>query len=366
MKKRLLIVISACLVTTACRAGVIRHDVDDSLYLQLAAEPRYASVGKVGVSGARASGNLVSDRWVLTAAHVVEDITDWVEFTIDSRTYQGDEWYVHPQWSGDVAQADDVGIFRLDTPIGDIEAARLYLSDDEVDRIATVVGYGQTGDGQTGATLPFGTKRAGKNLIGGLGGVAGYPDQVILADMDYPDPQAEGKAISLDLEYLAAPGDSGGGWFVQIDGETQLAGITSFAFAWDQEIDFDYGDLMAATRLGQYLRWIDDFIDIPGFFVHHPGDVNDDNAADTADLSVMLQNFDTYRQGWGFGDIVDDDFVDTADLASLLQNLGNVYTGGETAGLGVSASGSQVPEPVTIAMLGMGVLALIRLRRSGR
>ena len=58
----------------------------------------------------------------------------------------------------------------------------------------------------TGAYTPAGTKRAGQNLIGGLGDVIGYSDQILLADFDYPDPNATGKNIALDLEYCAAHG----------------------------------------------------------------------------------------------------------------------------------------------------------------
>ncbi len=57
------------------RAGVIRNDVNDSVYTSLAAQSVYDSVGFLrwneGASGYIASGTLIAPEWVLTAGHVV-------------------------------------------------------------------------------------------------------------------------------------------------------------------------------------------------------------------------------------------------------------------------------------------------------
>ena len=94
-------------------AGTIRHDRSDQLYLNLATESQYAAVGRFdwtipGGSGL-ASGTLINDQWVLTAAHVADDATGTtLQFTVGGQTYQGVESIIDPNWTGDVSQAGDL------------------------------------------------------------------------------------------------------------------------------------------------------------------------------------------------------------------------------------------------------------------
>ncbi|MCK9290784.1 MAG: hypothetical protein WCR58_09245 [Bacteroidales bacterium] len=55
-------------------SGIIRHDVDEKAYLELAAEKQFDCVGRV-FKDTTASGScvLISDRFVLSAAHVFID-----------------------------------------------------------------------------------------------------------------------------------------------------------------------------------------------------------------------------------------------------------------------------------------------------
>ena len=317
-------------------AGTIRHDRSDQLYLNLAAESQYAAVGRFdwtipGGSGL-ASGTLINDQWVLTAAHVADDATGTtLQFTVGGQTYQGVESIIDPNWTGDVSQAGDLALVRLNRPVASVTAARLYTGTDELGQVATIVGFGQTGTGLTGAYLSAGTKRAGNNLIGGLGDVIGYSDHSFLADFDYPDPNATGKAVALDLEYLAAPGDSGGGWFIDVGGQTYLAGVTSFGYATDGDLNFGYGDIMGATRIGDYMSWISSIVSIP-----IPGDYNGDGTVNAADY-VVWRETDGTPQGYN----------------TWRASFGQASSSGSGAIANVA-----VPEPTAIVLLVMGALEL--------
>jgi hypothetical protein len=73
---------------------------------------------------------------------------------------------------------------------------------------------------------------------------------------DFDDPRLVNRYDPLsrpqDLEYQLAPGDSGGGLF--IDG--RVAGVNSFISATDGNTDADYGDLSYTVRVSSHIDWI--------------------------------------------------------------------------------------------------------------
>ena len=252
----------------AVQAGTVRDDVDDSQYTTLAALSEYASVGSLqyeqNALNCQASATLIASRWVLTAAQVTTGSTG-MTFTIDGGTYDASQIVSHPNWDGQVGtNGYDIALVRLTAPVTSVGPAIRYAGTAELGATATIVGYGMTGTGVTGATLSGGTKRAGQNVLDSLGVAGNY----LMADFDNPSAAAEstwGSSTPLALEYSSAPGDTGGGVFINAAGAMRLAGIASFGQAGpsaapDGSANADYGDLMGFTRVSAFNNWIDDTI----------------------------------------------------------------------------------------------------------
>jgi Trypsin len=145
-----------CLPTLAI---VVRHDVadakcrvSDSVFPPLVELP------------GEGQGVLISSQWVVTAAHAVT----WRpihEVTINGISRPVAEVIVHPGYkpapkkmeSGEAeplmafkAAADDIALIRLENPVSDVAPARLYRGDNEVGKVAEILGRGATDNGLVG------------------------------------------------------------------------------------------------------------------------------------------------------------------------------------------------------------------------
>jgi S1-C subfamily serine protease len=272
MYRSRLLQLSVVLVIMACRsasvsAGTIRNDVGDSAYTALAADPAYASVGQFTWTSYPfeyyASGVLIAENWVLTAGHVVDDTNASLTFNLGGVAYQAENWVAHPKWSGNVNKGFDIGLVHLSETPSVQPADRYTGSDSPLTTTGISVGYGLTGTGETGYVETSGfEKRAGENVIDEwyLGpGKPGRIPHVFLSDFDsgLASDNYSGSAEPEDLEYLIAPGDSGGGVFNE-DG--LLIGIHSFTASVDGLTNSDYGDISGHIWVPFFNDWIDSVI----------------------------------------------------------------------------------------------------------
>jgi len=255
--------ICLALVVPFTQAGTIRADRNPDLYLQLGAMSQYASVGQLRINTLDGtylgSGTLIANNWILTAAHCVNKATS-LTFSLNGSQYSAARWIANPQWNGDPLRGYDLGLIQLTSPVSNVAPAKRYTSLSETGMVGTTVGYGMTGTGLTGAITYDGKKRAGQNSIDLLTAGLGKDAKVLLTDFDNPLKKADsllGSWKPLNLEYLAAPGDSGGGLFLDSKSGPLLAGITSFGLAYDGKVDSDYGDLAGYTRVSVFNSWID-------------------------------------------------------------------------------------------------------------
>lgn len=323
-------------------AGTIRHDRDPQAYLNLGAAPGYASVGKFDLNkwepGFSASGTLIDDDWVLTAAHAFEGTTNG-QFTVGGRTYGVSKWIMHPKWNGALRRGFDLALVKLDGTVTDVAPARLYTGRREMNAVATFVGFGRTGTGVSGHNTFDALKRAGHNTIDGSIGPEQWPlnptfrsrlpkgARSFLVDFDNPASAADsqtGIGVPLDLEYLISLGDSGGGAFVDFGQGPMLAGVHSFAEVPDQIDDSDYGDVTGHVRVSSHAKWIRNML-------------RRERKAEIAAIRRALRGA-------------------AREVPPELQ--------GPSAG--VPAAATVVPEPATAVLISLAAVAMLRRPRRGR
>jgi secreted trypsin-like serine protease len=324
---------------TPVQAGVSKDPGDvptNELWPDLEA---FDSVGRISAGNGWGSGTYIGNRWVLTAAHVVAPASD-PTFELGDQEFEAEGWAWPQNYNFPTA---DIALMRLESDVTSEAAADLYTAGNAVGKKGHHVGFGVKGSsGEQGITNISGeNSRGGTNMLDTLWGdfVTDSDDnRIVMSDFDSGDPSHNymGSAEPTDLEYLIAGGDSGGSVFIETENGFKSAAVTILGLSRDGTNNTDFGDMSGATRVSSYDNWLED---------------------------VQA----TVEETGSFDSLADEDIADFAVPAMASGNaniqrgdLRRYYSYDEESG---EMQRIATPEPSSVALLGLGGLALMGRRR---
>ncbi|MEX0619419.1 MAG: trypsin-like serine protease [Pseudohongiellaceae bacterium] len=264
---KLTALLAVIILYTHADAIIVRHDTGAGQYL--VSERDYPAVFYLQQSNHRklCAATLVHPRWAITAAHCVQETgMDQVLSTASgagpSREYpvliggrengvDHVEW--HPDYQGVGNLEVDLALLRLSVPVDSIQAIPLYVDDDELGKIVTLLGWGYFGIGTTGREFDDGGLRRARNRIT----VADHRLQ-----FTFDDPRILGTEV-LALEGFPGLGDSGGPAFIESEGTLSLAGIAVGqveGLDFNEETQGSYGAVSVYERISIHTSWINRII----------------------------------------------------------------------------------------------------------
>lgn len=276
----------------ACsQAIVIRHDKSDSLYTGLAAQTQFAAVGRIDVKfpgesyQPLGSATLIASNWIIGAAHIFDingltdsqtgHFADGLRFVLGNQNYTislsgSSAIHLHPGWVlGSFDLLNDIAMVQL-SGSSPVTPAALFAGSVPLHSSITIVGYGNTGTGQSGSSATSSEKRAAQNALDDF-----VDETQFEIDFDRPNSptySSYGSSAPLELEGNLGPGDSGGSaWYQSLHG-WGIVGINSYGIDYDARTPEDgYGDRSGFTYVPEFMDWITSFgaftvIPEPGVF----------------------------------------------------------------------------------------------------
>lgn len=225
---------------------IIRHDVPEEKYIQLAKEiPVITSI--VMYNSTDVAGTLISDQWVLSEAHVAETIQEGHKLIIGNDSIGIEKIIIHPDWAKN--DRPDIALIKLKRKIKNINPVKLYTWKNEVGKEVVVAGIGNFGTGITGVEGNPGTMRAATNLVDG----STQDEHFLYWEFDSPDSDKV-----TPLEGISGPGDSSGPAFIKVDDRYYLAGLSSAqSTRATGGVEGLYGVTEYYTRVSTFIEWIE-------------------------------------------------------------------------------------------------------------
>ena len=232
----------------------------------------YAGVGSVTIGGSTYSGVLIAPGYVLTAAHVANGVSaSQITFNLNasgsmSQSIGASAVFINPKYTGPNSSGSpadaDLAIIKLSQDAApSVPYYSLYTADVALGTTFTLVGYGDSGNGNTGAITVAASpsvKRVGQNNADMIGASQDGMIAKALYYFDFDGPTAGsnimgGRTLGNGIETSVATGDSGSPAFV-VDsaGHLLLAGINTFRFG----TALTFGNGGGGQLIAPYADWI--------------------------------------------------------------------------------------------------------------
>ncbi len=199
-----------------------------------------------------AMGTLIRPSWILTAAHVATKLSLTQKIKFDSSFYSIQQVIPHPLFCNDT-QAEkttqiknDIALIQLTRPVIEVLPLPLYRHTDELNKIVTLVGKGDFGNGLIGPDRVDEETRIATNRIEKV------DEQWLISQFDAPP-------AATDLEGISGPGDGGGPALIATETGWMLAGISAGHDLGKLGGGY-YGTWEYHTRVSSYLNWIESVI----------------------------------------------------------------------------------------------------------